>query len=178
MAEGDAVTAGQVEHMTRQEIVSTLLRTGPLTAGGLAGDLERPMSYIRRHLRILRRAGAVGTICARPARGDGVAFSATLDGVPGWAQEALLGEFSLPICMHLMVHLAQSEGLDIQALSERSGLSVADTTRYLLFMEALQLVALAPTTLPDAEPGRPAMQKHPKLARWKLRFRFPGIDPE
>jgi len=77
-----------------------------------------------------------------------------------------------------MNELAQADGLDLQVLSKRTGLSQNDAMRYLLFMEALRLVALAPTTFANAEPGRTALQTHPQVVRWKLHFRFPGLDAE
>lgn len=83
---------GQVAHKARQQLARRLEQTGPLTARGLAREIKQTEGSVRRHLRVLSRAGVVAPFGGCQVAGEEIAYALTLKRVPKWAQEILFGE--------------------------------------------------------------------------------------
>lgn len=136
------VSRRHVEHKGRRKLAQTLLCTGPLTAGGLAKEVERSKAYVSRHLRILSRAGVIVPRGGDRIAGEEITYALRLNGLPDWAFEGLFGEFPLPVCLQVMAAIGKAGELTPAGVAERTELSENDAIRYLLFLEASGLVAI------------------------------------
>lgn len=134
---------GQVEHEARRQIAQTLLRTGPLSAGGLARETELSKAHVSRHLRTLSRAGVVAPRAGARALGEEFTYALRIEGMPGWAFEGLLGRFLPLLCVAILDAIEIAGELSLTGVAEQLGLSKNDTVRYVLFIEALGWIGAA-----------------------------------
>lgn len=167
-----AVSKCQVEHDARRQLVQRLLRFGSLTARGLASDTGRPVSEVGHHLRVLSCAGAVASLGESRFKGDEVAYVLSLDGLPRWAYEGLLGRYSAAIFLEVMGAIPKGGRPDVADVAEHTGLSEEETSRYLLFLNALGLVGLAAVTPCERRRVRRALRRHRDFIHWVRYFRF------
>lgn len=156
---------GQVEHEARKQLARTLERAGPLTAGDLAGENKQTMASVGHHLRVLARAGVVAPFRECQAAGGEIAYALTLERVPEWAQDILLGELSLRTAMRLMAILALEGALTPTELATRTGLDQREVARY---MRALRERGWAKPT-PKDEVEDPA-EWPPDCPEWTKRW--------
>lgn len=161
-----AISRDQVEHEARRRLGYRLLLAGPLTARGLASDTGRPPAEVGHHLKVLYRGGAVASGEDR-FKGDEIAYSLRLDGMPRWAYEGLLGRFRASTMMEVMAAIPEADRAGVAAVVERVGLSEEETTRYLLFLDALGVVVFASLTRDERGRVRRALRRHRDFIRWK-----------
>lgn len=136
MSETGRVARGQVEHEARKQLARTLEQTGPLTARGLAREIKQTEGSVRHHLSVLARAGVVAPFGECQVAGEEIAYALTLEQVPDWAQEVLLGELSLRTALRLMAILMLEGTLTPTELAARTGLNPRDVRRYMRTLRA------------------------------------------
>jgi len=126
------------------------------------------MAWVRHHLKVLGRAGAVEARGGCRIAGEKVAYSLSLEGVPDREQEVLLGELSLQTCFRLMAHLMLNGTMTPVELAERTGLHWREVARYLNALHAGGWAEIAPRAKAGNQADR--LRGYPEsFIRW-LRF--------
>lgn len=135
------LSPSQVEHDGRRRLVQTLLRTGPLTARGLATATGRSLSYVEHHLKVLAGTGIVEALHDRSGACNAqLAYAVGLGGQPEWVYEILFDGFCLRTCLLLMNQLDDAGSLGLTELARRTALSENEVAGYLWYLDALGLV--------------------------------------
>lgn len=160
------VPRGVVECERRQELARALLCSGPLTARDLAKGTPRSIAVARHHLRVLAAVDAVEPFLTGMAEGDEVAWALTVERLPEWAREVLLGEVSLQTCIRLLGILIFEGSQDATELAARLGICPRELARY---MKAMPKVKGCEGELPYLGSGKRA-DRVSDLPEWARRW--------
>lgn len=130
------VYRGLVEDRRRQELARTLAGAAePLTTEDLAKATKRPVALVYYHLRALSLVRAVTPSLEGGAERHLVAWSLSVDNLPTWAREVLMGEICFQIVVRLQ-YLVLFEGMtDADELADELGLSIPELARYVKRMQ-------------------------------------------
>lgn len=170
------VSRGQVDHETRKQLAWALEQNGPLTARGLGREIKQTEGSVRHHLRVLSRAGVIAPFGGCQVAGEEIAYALTLERVPEWAQEVLLGELSLQTAFRLMAILMLEGALTPTELATRTGLNRCEVARYMRTLHAKGWAETATEGEVDDQADQP--RDYPEWFKRWLRAAAEGDDEE
>lgn len=163
-----SVPRGLVDSKARQALARALMRSGPVTAPGLAKEMGRSVALSSYHLRVLALVDAVTPSVTGAADTDEVAWVLTAGNLPPQAREVLLGEVSLATWKRLSCIVMLGDPQDLTQLASRLGLSRHEVARYMKVMQVDGVKGMPRSgtgNLPD---------RIGDLPEWLARARFAG----